>query len=363
MSPPYLRLEQLGKRFGDTVAVEGVDLSIAQGEFISLLGPSGCGKTTTLQMIAGFVAPSTGRILLEGRDLTPVPPEKRGLGIVFQSYALFPHMTVAQNVAFGLDMRRVDPGQKQRRVQDALALVHLDQHAQRYPRELSGGQRQRVALARALVIAPPVLLLDEPLSNLDAKLREQMQDELRAIQRKVGTTTIMVTHDQAEALAISDRVVLLNAGRVVRIDTPHDVYEDPRATFAAHFIGQTNLITGQLDVRGGVAVLDAQGHRLAVSPAHAGVASAGGAGHAKGGPATFSLRPERIRLTSATAGRLAGRVGQRSFHGNHWVLTVSTALGELRVLVSNDGVVAANDGEAVGLDWAEDALRLVQEGA
>ncbi|WP_374626503.1 ABC transporter ATP-binding protein [Pandoraea sp.] len=359
MSTPYLRLEQLGKRFGETVAVEGVDLSVAQGEFISLLGPSGCGKTTTLQMIAGFVAPSAGRILLEGRDLTPVPPEKRGLGIVFQSYALFPHMTVAQNVAFGLDMRRVDAAQKQRRVQDALELVHLGQHAQRYPRELSGGQRQRVALARALVIAPPVLLLDEPLSNLDAKLREQMQDELRAIQRKVGTTTIMVTHDQAEALAISDRVVLLNAGRVVRIDTPHDVYEDPRATFAAHFIGQTNLITGQLDVRGDVAVLDAHGHRLAVSRPQAGpISGAGG-----NGPATFSLRPERIRLTSATAGRLAGRVGQRSFHGNHWVVTVSTALGELRVLVSNDGVVAANDGEAVGLDWADDALRLVQEGA
>ncbi|UVA77799.1 ABC transporter ATP-binding protein [Pandoraea commovens] len=358
-STPYLRVENLGKRFGDTVAVEGVDLSIAQGEFISLLGPSGCGKTTTLQMIAGFVAPTSGRILLEGRDLTPVPPEKRGLGIVFQSYALFPHMTVAQNVAFGLDMRRVDAGEKQRRVKDALELVHLGAHAQRYPRELSGGQRQRVALARAMVIAPPVLLLDEPLSNLDAKLREQMQDELRAIQRKVGTTTIMVTHDQAEALAISDRVVLLNAGRVVRIDTPHEVYEDPRATFAANFIGQTNLITGQLDVRGGVALLEVQGLRLVVSPAQAGLASPQAANSA----VTFCLRPERIRLTSATAGRVPGRVAQRSFHGNHWVLTVSTALGELRVLVSNDGVVAANDGDAVGLDWADDALRLVQESA
>ncbi|VVE44694.1 Fe3+/spermidine/putrescine ABC transporter ATP-binding protein [Pandoraea capi] len=359
---PYLRVEQLGKCFGDTVAVEGVDLSIAQGEFISLLGPSGCGKTTTLQMIAGFVTPTSGRILLEGRDLTPVPPEKRGLGIVFQSYALFPHMTVAQNVAFGLDMRRVDPGEKQRRVKDALELVHLGQHAQRYPRELSGGQRQRVALARAMVIAPPVLLLDEPLSNLDAKLREQMQDELRAIQRKVGTTTIMVTHDQAEALAISDRVVLLNAGRVVRIDTPHDVYEDPRATFAASFIGQTNLITGQLDVRGGVALLEVQGLRLVLSPAQAGLASAEAA-NAANAAVTFCLRPERIRLTSAAAGRVPGRVAQRSFHGNHWLLTVSTALGDLRVLVSNDGVVAANDGDAVGLDWADDALRLVQESA
>ena len=349
-----IRIQNLTKRFGTVTALHGLDLAIEPGELFFLLGPSGCGKTTLLRCLAGFYIPDEGRILFGEEDVTRLAPHKRNTGMMFQSYALWPHMTVAQNVAFGLDMRRVDPGEKRRRVQDALELVHLGAHAGRYPRELSGGQRQRVALARALVIAPPVLLLDEPLSNLDAKLREQMQDELRAIQRQVGTTTIMVTHDQAEALAISDRVVLLNAGRVVRIDTPHDVYEDPRATFAAHFIGQTNLITGQLDVRGDVAVLDAQGHRLAVTAAHA---------TAAGGPATFSLRPERIRLTSATAGRVAGRVGQRSFHGNHWVITVATALGELRVLVSNDGVAAANDGDAVGLDWADDALRLVREGA
>ncbi|GAB3629887.1 spermidine/putrescine ABC transporter ATPase [Pandoraea terrae] len=348
----YLRLDNLGKRFGDTTAVANIDLDLGHGEFVSLLGPSGCGKTTTLQMIAGFVDPSEGRILLEGRDLTPMPPEKRGLGIVFQSYALFPHMTVAQNVAFGLEMRRIDAPARKRRVQDALELVHLGQHAGRYPRELSGGQRQRVALARALVIAPPLLLLDEPLSNLDAKLREQMQDELRAIQRKVGTTTIMVTHDQAEALAISDRVVLLNGGRIVRIDTPNAVYEDPQHTFAAHFIGQTNFISGHLERLGEAAVLSANGSRFSV-PAHLGAS----------GPATFSLRPERIRLTGAGAGRLAGRVGQRSFHGNHWVLTVSTGVGELRVLLSNDGNDAARDGDAVGLDWADDALRRVEERA
>ena len=348
----YLRLENLCKRFGETTAVDAIDLSIAQGEFVSLLGPSGCGKTTTLQMIAGFVEPSHGRILLEGRDLTPIPPEKRGLGIVFQSYALFPHMTVTQNIAFGLDMRRVDSGERERRVREALELVHLGPHAKRYPRELSGGQRQRVALARALVIAPPLLLLDEPLSNLDAKLREEMQDELRAIQRKVGTTTLMVTHDQAEALAISDRVVLLNRGGIVRIDTPHAVYEDPQQAFAAHFIGQTNLVEGQIELRASGPVLSANGTCFALPAAMA-----------TAGAALFSLRPERIRLTVAGTGRVRGSVGQRTFHGDHWVLNVDTGLGPLRVLLANDGRDAVAEGDAVGLDWADDALRPVREDA
>jgi ABC-type Fe3+/spermidine/putrescine transport system ATPase subunit len=217
----FLTLEGVSKEFGTFTAVRDVNLTIDKGEFVSLLGPSGCGKTTTLQMIAGLVEPTYGRISLDGRDITREKPNRRGLGVVFQSYALFPHMTVAQNVAFGLEMRRVPSAERMQRVREALSLVQLSSFADRYPRQLSGGQRQRVAIARALVIAPPVLLLDEPLSNLDAKLREEMQFELRRIQRKVGTTTIMVTHDQAEALSISDRVVVMEGGQMTQVDAPY----------------------------------------------------------------------------------------------------------------------------------------------
>ncbi|MBU6490488.1 MAG: ABC transporter ATP-binding protein, partial [Burkholderiales bacterium] len=223
----FLTLADVSKSFGAMHAVTDLNLSVEKGEFVSLLGPSGCGKTTTLQMIAGFVQTTSGRIVLDGRDITEMKPNQRGLGIVFQSYALFPHMTVAQNVSFGLEMRRVSKKESDERVREALALVRLEALAQRFPRELSGGQRQRVALARAIVIAPPVLLLDEPMSNLDAKLREEMQFELRAIQRRIGTTTIMVTHDQSEALSISDRVVVMEAGRITQVDTPYRAYERP----------------------------------------------------------------------------------------------------------------------------------------
>ena len=205
----FLTLTDVSKFYGPNCVVANMNLSVEKGEFVTLLGPSGCGKTTTLQMIAGFTEVSQGSITLDGRDITSTPPNSRGLGIVFQSYALFPHMTVFENVSFGLEMRRLDKAQRLERVSAALALVHLEDLAARYPRELSGGQKQRVALARALVIEPPVLLLDEPLSNLDAKLREEMQFELRQIQRKVGTTTIMVTHDQTEAMSIRPR----HAGR------------------------------------------------------------------------------------------------------------------------------------------------------
>jgi putative spermidine/putrescine transport system ATP-binding protein len=240
----FLTLEKLSKVYGDFAAARDIDLSVAKGEFVSLLGPSGCGKTTTLQMIAGLVEPTTGTITLDGRDITRETPNKRGLGIVFQSYALFPHMTVAQNVAFGLEMRKVAKAERDERVASMLGLVHLAPLAERYPRQLSGGQRQRVAIARALVIQPPVLLLDEPLSNLDAKLREEMQFELRRIQQRVGTTTIMVTHDQAEALSISDRVVVMEQGRMTQVDAPYRLYENPATPFISTFVGKMNRLEG-----------------------------------------------------------------------------------------------------------------------
>src|ERR1700761_5669909 len=240
----FLTLEALTRIYGDVAAVSDVNLSVAKGEFISLLGPSGCGKTTTLQMIAGLVEPTTGRITLNSRDITHEKPDRRGLGIVFQSYALFPHMTVAQNVAFGLEMRKVPRAERDKRVAQSLALVQLATMAERYPRQLSGGQRQRVAIARALVIDPPVLLLDEPLSNLDAKLREEMQFELRGIQRRVGTTTIMVTHDQSEALSMSDRVVVMEHGRIKQVDVPYRLYENPATPFISSFVGKMNRLSG-----------------------------------------------------------------------------------------------------------------------
>src|SRR3954463_1805922 len=224
---PLLALQGLTKRFGDAVAVDDLSLAVEKGEFVSLLGPSGCGKTTTLQMIAGFVEPAGGAIALAGRDLTSVKPAARGLGIVFQSYALFPHMTAAENIAFGLQMRSVAKPERDIRVRDALAMVGLTGFADRHPRRMSGGQQQRVALARALVIRPHVLLLDEPLSNLDAKLREEMQIELRQIQRNLGITTVYVTHDQGEALAISDLVAVMSNGNLLQYAPPKEIYERP----------------------------------------------------------------------------------------------------------------------------------------
>ncbi|MDU6673522.1 MAG: ABC transporter ATP-binding protein, partial [Bradyrhizobium sp.] len=218
-----LELDRVGKSFGPNTAVEEFSLAVTKGEFISFLGPSGCGKTTTLQMIAGFLDPSHGTIRLEGKDLVAMPPAKRGLGIVFQSYALFPHMTAAENVAFGLEMRKVPRDERDERVRKALALVGLAGYEGRHPRRMSGGQQQRVALARALVIRPSVLLLDEPLSNLDARLREDMQIELRQIQRNLGTTTILVTHDQIEAMSLSDRIVVMSKGKIEQIGTPQQV--------------------------------------------------------------------------------------------------------------------------------------------
>ncbi|KQR62100.1 ABC transporter ATP-binding protein [Acidovorax sp. Leaf160] len=348
----FLRLQHVSKAYGNVRAVHDFSLEVAKGEFVSLLGPSGCGKTTTLQMIAGFVEVSEGVIELEGRDITRTKANARGLGIVFQTYALFPHMTVQENVAFGLEMRRCPAAERRDRTAHALALVHLERHADRYPRELSGGQRQRVALARALVIRPPVLLLDEPLSNLDAKLREEMQFELREIQRQVGTTTIMVTHDQAEAMSISDRVVVMEAGRITQVDAPLSVYEHPRNAFISTFVGKANLL--QATVEAG-----ADGQMFAkVGPLQLAVPM----GACAGGDAILALRPEKLYCTAPGSGRCEGLVHQRFFLGNQWMYTVRSPLGELLVSAVNDGSAPHEVGQSVGMDWHDSNLRVVSSG-
>jgi putative spermidine/putrescine transport system ATP-binding protein len=243
--PPAVRLEGVTKRFGDVTAVDGIDLEIADGEFFSMLGPSGSGKTTTLRMIAGFELPTEGTIRLHGGDVTGVPPFDRDVNTVFQDYALFPHMTVGDNVAYGLVVSGVPKAERRERVTDALRMVRLGGYEGRRPGQLSGGQRQRVALARALVNRPRVLLLDEPLGALDLKLREEMQIELKAIQAQVGITFIYVTHDQEEALTMSDRLAVFNLGRIEQVGTPAEVYEHPKTTFVAGFVGTSNLLTGE----------------------------------------------------------------------------------------------------------------------
>ncbi len=334
-SMSFLELDRVGKSFGPNTAVEEFSLGVAKGEFISFLGPSGCGKTTTLQMIAGFLDPSHGAIRLEGRDLVAMPPAKRGLGIVFQSYALFPHMTAAENVAFGLEMRKVARKDREERVRAALALVGLAGYEDRHPRRMSGGQQQRVALARALVIQPSVLLLDEPLSNLDARLREDMQIELRQIQRNLGTTTILVTHDQIEAMSLSDRIVVMSKGRIEQIGTPQQVYEQPASAFVAQFLGKTNEFAATVDRTGGQARLVAGSWS---APAPAGVA----------GSVAVSVRPERINFGDAG---LAGRVTSRIFQGNHWLFQCDTECGPAIVIRQNDGQPQPEQGAAVHLVW------------
>ncbi len=342
----FLVLDGLSKSYGDVHALVDMHLAVERGEFIGLLGPSGCGKTTTLQALAGFVQPTRGRIVLDGRDITALPANRRGLGIVFQSYALFPHMTVAQNVAFGLEMRQVPTAERAARVARMLELVHLGELAARYPRELSGGQRQRVAVARALVIEPPVLLLDEPLSNLDAKLREAMQFELRRIQRKLGTTTIMVTHDQAEALSISDRVVVMHAGRVQQIDAPHRLYEHPQSRFISSFVGKTNLVSAT--VRGTWLEL-APGLRVPLA----------GAAAAEGSTLTVCLRPEKLAFADAAEGRLPVRIEERFFLGSQWLYRVSSALGDLEVACANDGRPPRPEQAQAQLTWSDDVARVL----
>ena len=242
-----LHLEAVSKRYSDFYAARDVSLDVAEGEFLTLLGPSGCGKTTTLRMIAGFVEPTSGSVSIGGRDVTHLPPWRRNTGLVFQNYALFPHMSVVQNVGFGLEMRDIPKAERGPKIMEALRLVRLDHLADRLPRQLSGGQQQRVALARALVFRPDVLLLDEPLSNLDAKLRHEVRIEIRRLQQRLGITTVMVTHDQEEALTMADRLVVMSEGQVRQVGTQRELYEHPTSRFIAGFVGRSSFLTGRMD--------------------------------------------------------------------------------------------------------------------
>jgi putative spermidine/putrescine transport system ATP-binding protein len=279
-----LRLDGVSKRYGEVEAVREVSLDVADGEFVVLLGPSGCGKTTTLRLVAGFAEPTRGSVELGERDITRLPPWKRNAGLVFQNYALFPHLTVAENVAFGLEMRKMGPAETASRIGEMLRLVRLEHLAERLPRQLSGGQQQRVALARALVFHPDVLLLDEPLSNLDAKLRQEVRVEIRELQKKLALTTLMVTHDQEEALTMADRLVVMNEGRVRQVGTQQDLYERPQDRFVAGFVGRSTFIEGVIEAPG--RFRSAGGLALVCQAAAA-------------GPATLALRPERILLETA----------------------------------------------------------------
>ncbi len=337
---PAVRLEAVTKSFGDVVAVDGIDLDVRDGEFFSMLGPSGSGKTTTLRMIAGFELPTSGRILLHGEDVSRRPPFERDVNTVFQDYALFPHMTVGRNVEYGLLVKRVAKDERARRVADALRMVRLEGYDGRRPGQLSGGQRQRVALARALVNRPRVLLLDEPLGALDLKLREEMQIELKAIQKQVGITFIYVTHDQEEALTMSDRLAVFNNGRIEQVGAPAEVYERPATRFVAGFVGTSNLLAGEV------------------------------ARQVVGEAGTFTVRPEKIRLAEPDAEAAAdevavpGRIRQVVYLGpdTRYIVALDAG-GELVVtqqnLATSSTEALALEGKAVRLVWKRQHSLLV----
>jgi putative spermidine/putrescine transport system ATP-binding protein len=358
-----LALQGLGKRYGTFTAVDDVSLKVERGQFLTLLGPSGSGKTTILMCIAGFVEPTDGAVLLDGRDITALPPERRDFGMVFQGYALFPHMTVAENVAFPLRVRRMGAAEREAKVRAALDLVQLERFAERRPSQLSGGQQQRVALARALVFDPALLLLDEPLSALDKKLRAELQEELKALHRRVGRTFVNVTHDQEEALSLSDRVAILNHGKLVQEGAPAALYEQPHTRFVADFLGKSNFLHGVVreSDRGGFAV-EAGGTRLVQAlPPNA-------SRPAPGTPALLSLRPEKIALLGADGGAdnvVEGRIATWSYIGTGFALLVQVpGLGPLRVaLPAWNAPIAPAEGLPLRLGWSAAASVPVQDDA
>jgi iron(III) transport system ATP-binding protein len=351
----YLNLDNITKIFpgrggeGEVVAVDDVSLNIGKGELVTLLGPSGCGKTTTLRIIAGFEFPTTGDILLDGNNINNQPPHRRDMSMVFQSYAIFPHLNVFENTAYGLRVARVPKDEISRRVSEVLALVELSGYEKRAPNQLSGGQQQRVALARALIMEPKVLLMDEPLSNLDAKLREQMRTEIRRIQQYLGITSVYVTHDQVEAMTISDRIVVMNEGRIEQVGTPTDTYRHPRSRFVADFIGRANFIPGIVRARqNGQLSLEMLGVTLSVIAAED--------DYATGSEVTVVVRPEMMVLNRPQS-QVDGTVRRASYLGDVVEYDVEVG-GQLLSMVENDPrhVTIHAVGESVRVGFLEDCL-------
>jgi len=346
----------VSKRFGSVGAVDDVSLEIAEGEFFSLLGPSGCGKTTTLRMVAGFERPDVGRIVLHGNDVTTVPANKRPLNMVFQQYALFPHMSVYDNVAFGLKVKRVPRAEHKGRVQEMLRVVSLEGMDKRRARQLSGGQQQRVALARALVNRPAALLLDEPLGALDVKLRKQMQLELKRIQTELGTTFVYVTHDQEEALAMSDRIAVMNGGRVEQTGSPREIYEHPQTAFVADFIGSLNAFDLRIDeLIGDSAVMRLGENGRIVVPVDG--------GHSPGETLRVAVRPERIQIGTAAGhggSRLDGTVAEIVFLGMYTQFHVDTAAGRFVAhRLADEHLAPLQAGSPVALSWEPEQASLL----
>ena len=341
---PLLRIEEVSRSYGDVRALDGVSLEIAENEFFALLGPSGCGKTTLLRSIAGFETPDLGGISLGEEDLLGLPPNRRPVNLMFQSYALFPHLTVAGNIAYGLKRERLPKAEIDQRVADVLATVGLTALARRRPAQLSGGQRQRVALARAIVKRPRLLLLDEPLSALDRKVRAEMQLELKRLQHEVGITFVVVTHDQDEAMSMADRIAVMADGRVQQVATPVELYRQPANLFVADFIGTSNQLAGR--VEGGDFVADGLGRFAATHGAPAGAAH-------------LVIRPEDVRLVPPDEGHLHGTVTETQFQGGHSTIAIAVP-GQLRpFLVTVSGVATTRRGASVGLAW--DTAVVVQD--
>ena len=354
-----VRFEGVEKSFGEHAAVRGIDLDVRPGEFVTLLGASGCGKTTCLRMVAGFLAPSRGRIVMGGRDITALPPYRRNTGMVFQSYALFPHRTAAENVAFGLRVRRLPRAEREARVAEALRLVRLEGFADRYPGQLSGGQKQRVALARAVVIRPEVLLLDEPLAALDLKLREELQGEIKRIQSALKITTLFVTHDQGEALSMSDRVAVMHDGRIVQIDAPEALYERPNSRYVANFVGRTNLIEVALREK-----LDNGLVRVQACSGAQALFVAAASPHLKaaiGARCLLGARPEHFQLGAGHANVLDATARSITYLGSIRYLDAEGPGGENLTVQLRPGDPVPHQGEAVVISWRPEACFLIEE--